>query len=135
MLREGAQPFDAKVRAGEVVGLGGLEGHGQEAFLQTLAGLVRPFAGSVSAIKEGARRAIANANDAAAMGVAYVPRDRKAEGIFAPLSVLDNFVMPSISRDFALGASVHQGHDPPLPDLRGGVRDQGGAPVLSGSRR
>ena len=32
------------------------------------------------------------------MGVAYVPRDRKAEGTFAPLSVLDNFVMPSISR-------------------------------------
>ena len=99
MLREGAQPLDARVRPGEVVGLGGLEGHGQEAFLQMLAGLRRPFAGSVSTIDEGARRAIANANDAAAMGVAYVPRDRKAEGIFAPLSVLDNFVIPSISRD------------------------------------
>ena len=99
MLREGARPLDAKVRPGEVVGLGGLEGHGQEAFLQMLAGLRRPFAGSVSTIEEGARRAIANANDAAAMGVAYVPRDRKAEGIFAPLSVLDNFVIPSISRD------------------------------------
>ena len=99
MLREGAQPLDARVRPGEIVGLGGLEGHGQEAFLQMLAGLRRPFAGSVSTIDEGARRAIANANDAAAMGVAYVPRDRKAEGIFAPLSVLDNFVIPSISRD------------------------------------
>jgi len=103
VLREGAEPFDAKVHAGEVVGLGGLEGHGQEVFLQTLAGLRRPFAGSVSAIQEGATRAIANGNDAAAMGVAYVPRDRKAEGIFAPLSVLDNFVMPSISRDSRWG--------------------------------
>ena len=69
-----------------------------------LAGLRRPFAGSVSMIDEGARRAIANANDAAAMGVAYVPRDRKAEGIFAPLSVLDNFVVPSISRTHTGGS-------------------------------
>jgi ribose transport system ATP-binding protein len=103
VLREGAKPFDAKVHAGEVVGLGGLEGHGQEAFLQTLAGIRRPIAGGVSAIQEGATREIANANDAAAVGVAYVPRDRKAEGIFAPLSVLDNFVMPSISRDSRWG--------------------------------
>jgi ABC-type sugar transport system ATPase subunit len=103
VLREGAKPFDAKVHAGEVVGLGGLEGHGQEAFLQTLAGIRRPIAGGVSAIQEGATREIANANDAAAVGVAYVPRDRKAEGIFAPLSVLDNFVMPSISSDSRWG--------------------------------
>ena len=103
VLREGAEPLDAKLRAGEVVGLGGLEGHGQELFLETLAGLWRPFAGSVSAIREDATRAIANGNDAAAMGVAYVPRDRKSEGIFAPLSVLDNFVMPSISRDSRWG--------------------------------
>jgi ABC-type sugar transport system ATPase subunit len=103
VLRERAKPFDAKVQAGEVVGVGGLEGHGQEAFLQTLAGIRKPFAGGVSAIREGTTRAIANANDAAAVGVAYVPRDRKAEGIFAPLSVLDNFVMPSISRDSRWG--------------------------------
>jgi ABC-type sugar transport system ATPase subunit len=99
VLREGAEPLDAKVHGGEVVGLGGLEGHGQEAFLQTLAGLRRPFAGSVSAVQKGVARAVANENDAAAMGVAYVPRDRKSEGIFAPLSVLDNFVMPSIATD------------------------------------
>ncbi len=117
MLREGAKPLDAKVRPGEVVGLGGLEGHGQEVFLQTLAGLRRPFAGSVSAIEEGARRAIANANDAAAMGVAYVPRDRKAEGIFAPLSVLDNFVMPSISRDSRWGLLSIRGMIRRLPDI------------------
>ena len=59
--------------------------------------------GSISAIQKGATRTIAHENDAAAMGVAYVPRDRKAEGIFAPLSVLDNFVMPSISRDSRWG--------------------------------
>ena len=129
VLREGAKPFDAKVHAGEVVGLGGLEGHGQEVFLQTLAGLRRPFAGSVSAIQEGATRAIANANDAAAMGVAYVPRDRKAEGIFAPLSVLDNFVMPSISRDSRWGLLSIRGMIRRYQTFARGVRDQGGAPV------
>jgi len=103
VLREGAEPFDAKVHAGEIVGLGGLEGHGQEVFLQTLAGVRKPFAGSIAGLQGAVKRAIASGVDATAMGVAYVPRDRKAEGIFAPLSVLDNFVMPSMSRDSRWG--------------------------------
>jgi ABC-type sugar transport system ATPase subunit len=112
VLREGSKPFDAGVHAGEIVGLGGLEGHGQEAFLQALAGLRKPFAGRITAMRQGPARAIASVADAAAMGVAYVPRDRKAEGIFAPLSVLDNFAMPSISKDSRGG----------LLSLRGMVR-------------
>ncbi|HEY4630186.1 MAG TPA: ATP-binding cassette domain-containing protein, partial [Blastococcus sp.] len=40
-LRAGGAPVDFELRAGELVGLAGLEGHGQEAFLRALHG-IRP---------------------------------------------------------------------------------------------
>ena len=38
-----------------------------------------------------------------ATGVAYVPRDRKTEGIFAPLSIADNFSMSTLQRYVRFG--------------------------------
>ena len=41
VLRADAAPIDLDVHAGELLGLAGLEGHGQEAFLNVLAGARR----------------------------------------------------------------------------------------------
>jgi len=38
VLRPGARPIDFRLRAGEIVGLAGLEGHGQATFLLALRG-------------------------------------------------------------------------------------------------
>jgi ABC-type sugar transport system ATPase subunit len=92
--------LDLAVRAGEIVGLAGLEGQGQVAFLECAAGLRRPPRGSV----ETASGPIQSFGGAARAGVAYLPRDRKTEGIFAPLSVLDNVTMSSLRRFSRLGA-------------------------------
>jgi len=97
VLRPGAAPIDFTLRAGELVGLAGLEGHGQDAFIKALWGL-----GPRGAVfRED--RAIASARDAAEAGIAYVPRERRAESIFASKSIRENFALPTLARDRAYG--------------------------------
>jgi ABC-type sugar transport system ATPase subunit/ribose/xylose/arabinose/galactoside ABC-type transport system permease subunit len=63
------------LRAGEIVGLAGLEGQGQDEYL----------------------RALRQAGDATR--VAYVARDRRAESIFPPLSIRENFTAATLRED------------------------------------
>jgi ABC-type sugar transport system ATPase subunit len=88
-LRAGAAPVSFDLRAGEVVGLAGLEGHGQDEFLRALwdgdpAGCVRRVDGAAPVT-------VRSAGQAADLGIAYVPRDRRGESLFAPLSIQENF--------------------------------------------
>jgi len=102
ILRVRAKPFDETLRAGEIVGLAGLEGHGQEEFLEVLAGLSRPRAGRVLAGTGGV--AYVGPRQAVRHGIAYLPRDRRSTGIFPTLSVVDNFAIatPGADRRFGL---------------------------------
>jgi ABC-type sugar transport system ATPase subunit len=103
VLRGASEPISIDVHAGEIVGVAGLEGHGQERFVRTLAGLDAPSRGRVLRIEDGRETAVGSQAEAARHGVAYVPRDRKTEGIFEPLSILDNFALPTIGRDAKAG--------------------------------
>lgn len=47
-LRSDAVAFDLAIHGGEIVGLAGLEGQGQVTFLECVAGLRRPFRGSIA---------------------------------------------------------------------------------------
>ena len=74
------RPIDLEVRAGEIVGLAGLEGHGGNTFLEALRGGIATAAGDVVRHEDGRDVVIRTPADAADHGVAYVPRDR-ARGI------------------------------------------------------
>ncbi|MGH7122605.1 MAG: ATP-binding cassette domain-containing protein [Acetobacteraceae bacterium] len=100
-LRPRAPAFDETVHAGEIVGLAGLEGHGQEDFLEVLAGLRRPEAGRVLVGRDGP--ALTGVKQAVRQGVAYLPRDRRTTGIFPTLSVVDNFAIATLERDRRFG--------------------------------
>lgn len=93
-LRPDAQPIDFDLHAGELVGLAGLEGQGQEAFLAALNGL--PTAGG-EVWRSGQR--ITSPAGAVAAGVVHVPRDRRGQALFAPLSIVENFAIPTLNRD------------------------------------
>ncbi len=90
-------PIDEAVRAGEIVGLAGLDGHGQQHFLEAMAGLDDAGARARRWPRDG--RALSGFHDAVRRGIAYLPRDRRTTGIFPSLSILDNFAIASIERD------------------------------------
>jgi ribose transport system ATP-binding protein len=93
-LRAGSKPISMEIGAGEILGLAGLEGQGQVGFVECLCGLRRPVDGHVLALGgNGASHAVRGYRGANRIGIRYVPRDRRYEGLFGPLSVFDNFAI------------------------------------------
>jgi ribose transport system ATP-binding protein len=78
------------IRAGEVVGLGGLDGQGQRDLLLALFGVLRDRKGEI--LIDGAPAAINSPTAARSRkaGMALIPEDRKTEGLMLPMSVRDN---------------------------------------------
>ena len=98
MLRAGAAVIGQTIAPGEIVGLAGLDGDGQDRFLKVLAGL-EPAPGRVTRTGAGKARAITRFADAVAARIVHVPRDRRSTGIFPSLSILDNFAIATAGQD------------------------------------
>ncbi|TAM99697.1 MAG: sugar ABC transporter ATP-binding protein [Rhizobiaceae bacterium] len=91
---------DLTVKAGEVLGIGGLVGQGQEELLLGLYGALP--AKAASATVGDARELPRNVPKANAAGIAYIPADRKREGLHLIHSILTNIMLPTFSRVPAL---------------------------------
>ena len=85
---------DLRLRAGEIVGLAGVEGNGQREIVRALAGL-HPATGQ--ALVGGETMRLGSATAAASSGVAYIPGDRHREGIFPILGVRENVAVGNIA--------------------------------------
>jgi ABC-type sugar transport system ATPase subunit len=92
------RPIELDVRAGEIVGLAGLEGHGQDRFLKEL------WAGGhdETEVLVGDQR-VSSPAQATASGLVYVPRERRSESLFASKSIRENFALPTVARDTRAG--------------------------------
>ncbi|MGE5589155.1 MAG: sugar ABC transporter ATP-binding protein [Bacillota bacterium] len=90
-----------KVYPGEIVGLGGLEGQGQRDVIRGIFG-VEPFKRG-QMLLDGRPVHIDSPEAAIAAGVAFIPDDRKAEGLVLPLSIRENMVLASLSKVLRLG--------------------------------
>jgi ABC-type sugar transport system ATPase subunit len=101
-LRPDGAPIDLEVRAGELIGLAGLEGQGGNTFLEALRGGV-VTEGQVVRHVDGQDAVINSPSDAADYDIAYVPRERRADAIFAWMSIRENFALPTLSRDSRFG--------------------------------
>jgi ribose transport system ATP-binding protein len=82
---------------GEVLGVGGLQGHGQRELFQALFGAAR-WTGAVELWGKPAR--IANPRQALVgrEGLALVPEDRRGQGLLLPRSVRENLTLAVIRR-------------------------------------
>ena len=95
-LAPASAPIDFELRTGELVGLAGLEGHGQDAFIKRLSGLAQG-AGSVTRVVGPGVDIRPNAG--AKLGVAYLPRERRGESLFEQMSIRENFALPTFRQD------------------------------------
>lgn len=90
-----------ELRPGEVLCLVGAEGSGREAVLRTIFGLETPTAGNVTI--RGTSVARFSARNGVAMGVGYVPRERKTEGIVGGMNVVENMTLSQLGDYSAAG--------------------------------
>ena len=82
-----------EVRAGEIVGVAGVEGNGQAELIEALAGLRLPAAGSIALGAKDVTRATPRQRFHA--GLAHVPADRLARGVVADYDLADNLILGS----------------------------------------
>jgi ribose transport system ATP-binding protein len=85
-----------EVRAGEVVGLGGLVGSGRSELLHLIYGLERPEAGEV--FVDGKRLEPGRPGAAIAAGLGFAPEDRKSQGLLLDWSQTKNVSLADLSR-------------------------------------
>ncbi|MEX0852546.1 MAG: sugar ABC transporter ATP-binding protein [Bauldia sp.] len=92
---EGIAPLTFDLRKGEIVGIAGLSGAGQSAVLKLLMGADRAHGGD---IQLGGREERPHSLAAAwRMGLAYVPRERRSEGLVLSRSITENITLPHLA--------------------------------------
>jgi ribose transport system ATP-binding protein len=84
-----------QLRRGEILGIAGLEGAGQSEILRVLLGDLRPEAGR---IRLGGAPAPRSAAEGWARGIAYVPRERRREGLMLGRGIAPNVVLPHLAQ-------------------------------------
>jgi len=118
------------VRAGEIVGIAGIEGNGQTELIEALAGLCPPLSGVVRF--EGRDITNLNARKLKELGIAHIPEDRHRRGLLLNSDLAENSILgvhyrpPVVSSGFLVGSAIGRRVNeiienfdvrPPVPDL------------------
>jgi ribose transport system ATP-binding protein len=96
------------LHANEILGVGGLAGHGHRELFFSLFGAQPTTGGDI--VVGGHRARIRSPRDAIRLGVALVPEDRKTEGLLLPMSVGVNLTLAVLRRISAIGV-VRRGRE------------------------
>lgn len=97
----GIEDVSLALNASELLGVGGLAGHGHRELFFSLFGASPVTGGEI--LVDGARRRIRSPRDAARLGIALVPEDRKTEGLLLPMPVGVNLTLAVLSQISVLG--------------------------------
>jgi len=93
--RNAVDEVSFQVRAGEILGIAGVQGNGQTELCEALMGL-RPAAGAVRL--DGRDISHASPKERLRAGIGYIPEDRREDGIVSDFSVADNLVLDTYDR-------------------------------------
>jgi ABC-type uncharacterized transport system ATPase subunit len=108
----GLRDVSFEVRAGEIVGVAGVEGNGQTELIEALAGLVPAARVGGKVLLSGRDITKANARARYELGIAHVPEDRHRRGLLLDFDLSENSILGLHYRKPAVGAG-------PFLDLRG----------------
>ena len=92
--RPGQRPLrdlSLALRAGEILGIAGVEGNGQRELAAVLTGLIAADAGEIAL--DGELLGALDPKRARRLGIRHVPEDRQRSGLVLPMSLLDNMIM------------------------------------------
>ncbi|HSK99441.1 MAG TPA: ABC transporter ATP-binding protein [Rubrobacteraceae bacterium] len=100
---EAVRGVSLEVRAGEILGIAGVDGNGQTELVEALAGTRRAESGRV--FLDGEDVTSLGANDRQERGLAYVPEDRARKGLVQDFALYENNALktydePPFSRGF-----------------------------------
>ena len=105
--RRGLRSFSVDVRPGEIVGIAGVEGNGQQALVDVVVGLLAPRDGRVeiggreaSGLRIAARRRL---------GLRYIPADRQSRAVSLSSSLWVNAMAAPVSSGYGVSGSVRRG--------------------------
>ncbi|QNN53709.1 ABC transporter ATP-binding protein [Nocardioides mesophilus] len=94
-----------EARAGEVLGIAGVQGNGQTELIKSLLGLVKPDAGQV--LVDGKDISSHGPRESLAQGIGYIPEDRSHDGFVGGFSVRENLVLDLYTHDeFSRGLAL-----------------------------
>jgi|SRR6478672_4050632 len=95
------KPTNLELHAGEIVGLAGLVGAGRTELSRLIFGADRKTSGEV--FLNGKKLNINSPGDAIAVGIGYVPEDRKDQGLFLEMSSQKNIVLNTLKQNSQAG--------------------------------
>jgi general nucleoside transport system ATP-binding protein len=94
-----------EVRAGEILGIAGVQGNGQTELVEALGGLRTPAAGSIELVGRDVTRA--SPRQLVDAGESHIPEDRQKHGLVLTYPVADNLVLRTYERaPFASGVRI-----------------------------
>jgi simple sugar transport system ATP-binding protein len=108
----GVRDVSFEVRAGEIVGVAGVEGNGQTELIEALAGLLPPAQLGGAVEFEGRDITRAGARERYELGIAHVPEDRHRRGLLLDFDLAENSILGVHYRRPAVSVG-------PLLDLKG----------------
>ena len=89
--RDRLRDVGLRLASGEILGIAGVAGNGQDELFAVIAGVERPSAGEI--VITGTPTSGLSARDVARLGVGYVPNDRFKEGLVPDFSIAENIVL------------------------------------------
>jgi ribose transport system ATP-binding protein len=98
LTNESLKDISLTLREGEILGVAGLEGQGQRELFRTLVGLAPLASGSVKVDGATVRPSGPDVALKTGRGMAFVPEERKTEGIFPALATATNIVLPVVGK-------------------------------------